>query len=323
MKIVLKVLVSFVVLVSSVAVGSLWWANGRAAELRARSIPVHETDFPIPFPLDSADSASMGLTAEQAASVALERAVERGRHLAESRFSCSVCHGQDFGGGVMVDAPILGRIFGPNLTSGRGGRTANYTPGDWGRIVRHGVRPDDTPASMPSEDFERMSDRELSDLVAYIRSLPPVDNEVPPVTLGPLGIVLIATGNLPMSADLIGDHLAGHPVEPPPAEVSVEFGRHMTGVCVGCHGADLSGGPIASGDPGWGPAANLTPHADGLGTWSYSDFERAMRDGLGVDGAPLAVPMSELLAFTQKMTDTELQAMWMYLRSVPAVAGGT
>jgi mono/diheme cytochrome c family protein len=169
---------------------------------------------------------------------------------------------------------------------------------------------------MPSGDFQRMSDQELSDIVSYIRSLPPVDNEMPPVVLGRLGKVLVATGQLPLSADLIGSHHEEHPPMPPAAEVSVEFGRHLAGVCTGCHGSDFAGGPIAGGDPSWPAARNLTPHERGLGPWSYEDFVTAMRQGRRPNGSELRDPMASMAPAAQRMTAVELEALWTYLRSL-------
>jgi mono/diheme cytochrome c family protein len=172
---------------------------------------------------------------------------------------------------------------------------------------------------MPSEDFQRMSDEELSDIVAYIRSQPPVDNLVPPVSLGPLGKVLVATGQLPLSADRIPSHDAPHALLPPTAEASAEFGAHLAGICAGCHGEDLSGGPIPGAPPNWVPARNLTPHADGLAGWTYDQFTRAMREGVRPDGSPLQEPMTLITPYALNMTEVELQALWAYLQSVPAV----
>src|ERR1043166_8204691 len=47
-------------------------------------------------------------------------AIERGRHLAMSR-GCVDCHGKDLGGNKIIDGVPMGKVFGPNLTSGRGG----------------------------------------------------------------------------------------------------------------------------------------------------------------------------------------------------------
>ncbi|NJD20035.1 MAG: cytochrome c [Gemmatimonadetes bacterium] len=324
MKQVLKIVVSLVLVVVLLGTGGYAWAKGRSAALLGRTIETHTADFAVPFPLDSAEIAAGSLTPEAAAALALERAVERGRHLVESRYSCTECHGQSFGGGTMVDDAMLGRILGPNITAGQGGKTARYVAADWDRIVRHGIKPDGRPGAMPSQDFKSMSDRELSDIVAYIRSRPVVDAEVPPVSLGPLGTVLVATGKLPLSADLIGDHVSRHAVVPPVAEASVEFGRHVAGVCMGCHKADLTGGKVPGGDPSWPPAANLTPAQNALGSWTYEQFVAALRDGLRPDGTLLRAPMAGVTGYTRNMTDTELEALWMYLRTLPpaAAAGG-
>ena len=68
------------------------------------------------------------------------------------------------GGGVMVDAFPIGRLLGPNLTGGAGGRTRTYTAADWDRAVRHGILPDGRPSVMPAEDYRLMSDQELADV---------------------------------------------------------------------------------------------------------------------------------------------------------------
>lgn len=172
---------------------------------------------------------------------------------------------------------------------------------------------------MPAEDFQLMSDEELSDVVAYIRSLPPVDNVVPAKHLGPLGKILVATGGLPLSADRIASHEAAHPEYPPPTEVSIEFGRHLAGICSGCHGESLAGGPIPGGDPSWPPARNITPDPTALGSWTYPQFVAAMRGGTRPDGTPLREPMSNIAPYAQNMSDTELEAIWAYLQSVPPV----
>ena len=317
MKTALKVLVMLVLVVALLGLGGFVWAKNRNARLLGRTIEVHEVDFPIPFPLDSAEIAELGLAPEEADSLALERARERGRHLMESRYGCTGCHGEDLAGGVMIDAPPIGEILGSNLTTGAGSRTLDYRPADWDRIVRHGVKPDGSPTAMPSIDFKEMSDQELSDLVAYIRSRPPVDATVPPVTLGPVGTMLLATGQIRLSADVIGDHLADHLVRPPEEGVSAEFGRHLAAVCAGCHGEDFAGGPIVGGDPSWPPAANLTPHEEGLADWTFERFATSMREGRRPDGTQVGLPMIDVLPMTARMSDTELEAIWTYLRSVP------
>ncbi|MFO1195474.1 MAG: c-type cytochrome [Burkholderiaceae bacterium] len=93
--------------------------------------------------------------------------------------------------------------------------------------------------------------------------------------------------------------------------------------------APAANGPWIWGGAGtntafWGPwgvsyAANLTPDAaTGTGAWSSEQFVRAMKTGkhLGA-GRPLAPPMP-WQAFGQ-LSDTDLRAIFAYLRSLPAV----
>ena len=276
-------------------------------------------DFPIPFPLTTEELAAAGVTEDIGGTQALARAIERGRHLVSARYACAECHGANFGGGVMVDAFPIGRFLGPNLTSGRGSIVAGFTSADWDRAVRHGVLRDGRPSIMPAQDFLRMSDQELSDIIVYIQAQPPVDNEVPKSALGPLGKVLMATGQLNPAAEAIADHQGRHPLAPPAASVSTEFGGHLAATCVGCHSMNLAGGPIVGGDPSWPPARNLTPHETGLGGWSYEQFVAAMRQGVRPDGTALRAPMALVVPAAQRMTDVEMQALWAYLQSMPPI----
>lgn len=312
--------------------GGLIWANAAVDAKLERSIDTHLVDFPIPFALTADEVAALQaerqaqgitdpLTEPALEAIALERATERGQHLVEARYACIECHGTDFGGGVMVDDPAIGQLLGPNITRGEGSVTIGYTPADWDRIVRHGLRRGGQPSAMPAEDFQLMSDRELSDIVAYLQSMPSVDKIVPPVSLGPLGTVLMATGELPLAADLIHDHFSAHLQLPPPPRVDAAFGKHLAGVCTGCHGPDLLGGPIPAGPPDWPAAANLSPHEDGLEGWSYEDFVTAMVDGVRPGGVELRMPMTLMKTYAANMTEIEMQALWAYLRSVEAGPG--
>ncbi len=320
MKKILKILGGLLALLLVTGVVAYAWAASKTKSKLARTYTVHSVDFPIPFPLADTEVMRLHIKPDSADALAHARAVERGRHLVESRYVCVECHGQNFGGGTMVDAPILGRLLGPNITLGKGSRTLNYKAADWDHIVRHGIRPDGTPAAMPSEDFASISDQELSDIISYVRTAAPVDSEVPRITLGPLGKFLVATGKLPLAADGIPDHNAPHPVAPPPTEATVEFGKHMAAICSGCHQANFAGGKIVGGDPSWPPAKNLTPHPDALGKWTLAQFKTVLRTGKRPDSTELKPPMNAILPYANKMTDVEIEALWKYLQSLPPIA---
>ena len=63
---------------------------------------------------------------------------------------------------------------------------------------------------------------------------------------------------------------------------------------------------------------NITPDPEhGIGKWTEADFVRALRTGVRPNGEQLHpfMPWHEL----RRLTDDDLHAMWVYLRSVPPV----
>lgn len=257
-----------------------------------------------PSPQPSADSAVLA----------------RGAHLAGALGKCADCHGDDFGGKTLVDDPGLGRLSAPNLTRGRGGVTADFTLADWDRALRHGVRPDGSGlVFMPSEDYAAMSDADLLALVAYMRQLAPVDRDVPRPAIRLVGRALYMAGKLPLlSAERIDHAMEREEVAAGP---TVEYGAYLADIsgCRGCHGPQLSGGPIPGMPPGTPPAANLTP--TGLGRYTEADFTRAMREGVRPDGTAMSEVMP--VRFTRQMTDDEIVALYRFLRTVePREFGG-
>lgn len=246
-------------------------------------------------------------------------AIERGRHLAATR-GCMDCHGADLGGAKVVDDPAMGRLYGPNLTRGRGGLAAGYGAADYERAIRHGVtREGRGLLVMPSIDYAQMSTRDMGDLIAYLQSVPAVDRESVPLQVGPVARALIVAGKIKLSAEVI-DHARVQPHEVVPG-VTVDYGRYMAANCTGCHGANLSGGKIDIGPPDWPPAANLTSHASGrLAAWTEADFVQAMRTARRPDGSEINPVMPRAFAH---LNDTEIKALWAYLQTIPAAATGT
>lgn len=184
--------------------------------------------------------------------------------------------------------------------------------------MRHAVRRNGPTSSMPSQEYLNLSDRELSDMVAYIRSVPPVNRDVGTVTFGPIFSFMIASDPGVLIAYAI-NHDKPHAIEPPAAASSAEMGEHIVQVCRGCHGLNLSGGKLP-GDPNMPIVANLTPHESGLKSWREDDLIRAIREGVRKDGTAIS-EMMPWKAYRQ-MTDTEIKAMWAYLQTLPALEKG-
>lgn len=238
----------------------------------------------------------------------------RGAHLVKSMVGCEDCHGATLGGKVFINDAALGTIYAPNITGGRGGFLASHTDADFIQAVRYGVSPQGRPLLiMPSDSFISLSDEDLADILAYVRSRPKQNNTTPAPVLGIVGRVLIATGELPLPAiEVQHENLA--PMRPVVA-VSAAYGEYLARVsgCIACHGVGLSGGHL-QGAPSDPPAQNLTPMGD-LGHWTFAQFTSAIRTGTRPDGTHIStfMPWPD---FSQ-MSDAELQAIWLYLKSVP------
>ncbi len=240
----------------------------------------------------------------------------RGTHLVTVISKCVQCHGDNLGGKPFIDDPKLGHVIAPNLTKGKGGVGNRYTDEQMAVVIRHGIKADSTTALvMPSDDYEVLSDDDVAAIVAYVRSVPPVDHELPRSTLGPLGRALSATGQFPVFVAELVDHNLKH-VASVTVDTSVAYGSYLAhaGGCTGCHGPGLSGGKIPGTPPEWPAAANLTPK--GIGHYTDTQITEMLRSGTRPDGTHLNDVMP--WKFTAKMTDDEIATTVKYLRTVPA-----
>jgi len=177
--------VLFLVVVAAVAVGAVWF--------RAEQIIGARVQLPaMVFDASGADAT-------------------RGKHFATGVVGCTNCHGQNLAGGPFIADAAFAILNVPNLTKGAGGVGARYSDADFERAIRHGVRPDGSKLMiMPSTAYQYMSDQDLRDVIAFVRSSPPIANAVKPRQIGPVGHVLIALGKNWFPADRV-DQTASHP----------------------------------------------------------------------------------------------------------------
>jgi mono/diheme cytochrome c family protein len=237
-------------------------------------------------------------------------AVARGKHLVTTLGLCAECHGDNLAGETFDEGPIVGRIAVPNLTAGQGGVGRTFTDTDWVRALRHGVRPNGKPLiDMPSNYYYHFSDADLKAVIAYLKTLPPRDNQLPPLEVGPLARIFILQDPSLVPAQVI-DHTGPRPAAPEPG-VTVEYGQYLTHFCRPCHGENLAG------ESGAGAGQNLTPGGE-LATWTEADFISTIRTGVNPQGRKLD---SEMMPWPSlgKLSDDELKAIWLYLQSLPPV----
>lgn len=239
-------------------------------------------------------------------------AVARGEHVATIR-GCRSCHSADLAGETFINAPLVARLSGANLTPGRPGGTLSDV--DMVRAIRHGVAGDGHPLLfMPAQEFAALSAQDMGDLLAYVHNVPAVKRVPPANTVGPLGRLLFLTGKMPLLPAELVDHQQQIPAIAPSAPVA--YGAYLAEACSGCHGRSFSGGPIPGTPPGWTVPANLTADATGLAEWSEGDLKHALRNGVARGGRKLNTERMPV-AMTRHLTDPEISALYAYFRSLP------
>jgi cytochrome c553 len=170
---------------------------------------------------------------------------------------------------------------------------------------------------MPSAEYAYLSDQDVADLLAFIRTVPAVDRDLPARKFGPVGRTLAVTGKIPFQPDLIAGDASERHMNKPTADNPVELGYYLTRLCTGCHGPDLAG--AAPMDPASPPGANLT-QAGNLKNWSLDQFREVFRTGRTPEGRqldPQVMPW-QLLGVAHEQ---ELEAIWAYLQTLEAKAG--
>jgi len=251
-------------------------------------------------------------------------ALARGHYLAEAVMLCHDCHGADLEGHVIFDDPSIATIYASNLTTGRGGVGAEYSDVDFVRAIRHGInRSGRGLMIMHSDAFHNLDEGDLAAVVAHVKSVPPVDNEVPKITTAPLGRIFVALGffdseSMPLIPAEVIDHTAPFS-EPPPAGPTPEYGEYLVsiGICQMCHGRDLNGGPpIEEGAP---PAPSILPYG---GHWTEEDFIRTIRTGVTPYDKTLDEEVMPWRSYA-KMADEDLAAIRGYIASVATPSSRT
>lgn len=240
--------------------------------------------------------------------------IEYGKHRVDTL--CQGCHGEDLSGiDNWFNAGPLGAIDSANLTAGEGGVGSEFTTEDYVRAIRHGIGPDGKPIFMPAVvSTSHLSDEDLGAIIAYLKTIPPVDHEMDGKQFTPLAKIMLAAGLL----DKLPVETVSHEVRvtAPERGATVEYGEYLvnTNDCRVCHGPDLNGGPFP--DPTITKISpNLTPGGE-PGDWSEEDFIITIRTGVTPSGHQLD---SEFMPWQDYATfyDEELQAVWLYLQSLP------
>ena len=272
-----------------------------------------------------------------------ETAVERGDYLVNTIMACGNCHTPKDENG----RPILSRAFSGGLsfeTPSFAGTASNITSdtatgiGSWSDVdiklaFTQGVRPDSArlpgvPLAdvMPTHFYKALLPRDADAIVAFLRTIPPIRNEVAsPTYKGPNNHSPYPDAEAGFTEKSLSDQ--------------VQRGAYLVtlGHCMACHSARIKGvtdykNGLGKGGNRFGPsfvrgyptdwqgavASNITSDRQtGIGAWTDTEIKQALANGISRDGRELNSPMKDHSTYFRRMTDDDLDAIIAWLRTVP------
>jgi mono/diheme cytochrome c family protein len=263
-----------------------------------------------------------------AASASAQADLQRGDYLVNTIMTCGNCHtpkgppaaiaGKDFSGGLSWDEPPF-KVTAPNITQDKDTSIGNWSFDDIKKLLRTGQRPNGVQIAtvMPTGFYKIVTDRDMNAIVAYVRTLKPVNNKVAdPIYKMPQVPQTVPGGEQPYTEAMMND--------------KVKHGFYLATIahCMECHtpmdkGQRLFSTRLGAGGfefPGpWGVSVsrNITSSKEkGIGAWTDAEIKTAITQGKSRDGSPLKPPMG--FDYYAKVSDKDLDDIVAYLRTVPA-----
>jgi len=263
--------------------------------------------------------------------------IEHGRYLVYGPAHCAHCHTAlenipelekgvevPMSGGFVFELP-LGNVYTPNITSDKETGIGNHSDGELYRMLRHNVRKDGA-ACLELMPFFNMSDEDIHAVIAFLRTVPPVKNEVPKNDYTMMGKIIRTMAIKPSEP-------AQNPIPFVKQDSTIAYGKYLcesVANCMGCHtNRDLKTGafigePYAGGFQ-MGPdkstamytfiTPNITsdPETGYLRLYDEPGFIGRMRGGRVHQTSPMPWgPYSRL-------SDSDLKAIYRYLKTVKPV----
>ncbi len=251
---------------------------------------------------------------------------------------CAECHRSNtensLTGKKLLDIPeFFGDIYATNITQDKEYGIGNYTNGELVYALRTGIKRNGQymPPYMPK--FNHMSDEDMLDVIAYLRSdaKPVQAKAVASVPCKPsfLTKMLSNFAFLPLP-------YSGEVVEKPSPDGKVALGKYIVHgmvTCYECHSADFTtnnqlepeksvgylggGNKLLDLEGNIIIAPNITmDEENGLGKWTVDEFIKAIKYGQHPEEKPIRYPMLKLT----QLTDSEVEAIWEYLKTVPKIS---
>lgn len=271
-------------------------------------------------------AALLVMTGLATTSASAETLLERGTYLMQSIVACGNCHTPKGPNGEIPGMELAGMspfektpafdANAPNITQDKETGIGSWTDAQIIASIREGKRPDGSIIGppMPIGLYRGLSDWDVQAIVAYLRTVKPVKNEIPK-----------SVYRIPLPPAY------GPPVTSVPSvspDDRVAYGAYLAGPaghCIECHsplgkkGPDIANNLGAGGFEFHGPwgvsvSTNITP--TGLANKSYTEIRQMITTGTRADGSKMLPPMA--YPYYANIKEEDLRAIVAYLRTLPA-----
>jgi mono/diheme cytochrome c family protein len=251
--------------------------------------------------------------------------VQRGQYLATAA-DCAACHtapgGKLFAGGVVLQTPF-GTLVGPNITPDREAGIGAWTDDEFVAALHEGRGRGGTrlyPA-MPYPAYTKITREDALAIRAYLQTIDPAPDKIEPNQL-PFPFNIRST----MIVWNAINFTAGGISPAPSKSAQWNRGRYLVdalGHCGTCHtpknfmGADKDSAYLEGGLlQGW-YAPNITAdRRKGAGSWPVEDIVTYLQAGANPEAVATGAMGEEIVHSSSHMTDDDLQAIAVYLKSL-------
>ncbi len=259
--------------------------------------------------------------------------VEKGRYLVRTA-GCVGCHtdvkgkGPEFAGDRALKTPF-GTFYSPNITPDPESGIGKWSDDDFIRSLREGLNPQGEHyyPVFPFPTYTKMRDEDMLAIKAYLFSLKPIVRRSREHDVGPpFGWRFLQAGWKAMNFD------AGVMKDDPAKSVQLNRGAYLVEAVAHCGECHTPRGKTGAMDKSMflagtndGPdnelVPNITPDNEtGVGKWAVDELVDVMKHGRKPDWDDVQGGMEEAVEYGLKyMTDEDLLAMALYLKSIPAI----
>ncbi|MCH8172742.1 MAG: c-type cytochrome [Proteobacteria bacterium] len=228
-----------------------------------------------------------------------EISLAEGERLARIR-GCTGCHTETLEGQIFFEDLIFARVVTPNIT----GFFHTESVETLEAAIRQGIGVDGRPlVLMPSDMFSYLTDEDTAKIIAFLKTKPIVENDLPGNFFGPISRFFFLKGDFKTAPRMIAQNPAFRFDETSNPNLFKGEYIAMT-TCTECHGQNLEG--TDEGD-------FYTPDLSIAAAYTLEEFSHLMNTGEALGGRELGLMTEVAKSRFSYLFEDEVSALHAYL----------